>query len=1105
MMPGIVMDDASANGSGPWVNSHGSNGDINPVRHPETNGASAHPSKTSNIVNGTNGNEQQRGKTDSAMTQSPPELFHITQGFFPFGQLVNRAVQRCWNELSDLINELAEIQVTAQQPQHPFPNGKSAGSQSDANVQKKLRLLEFAQAKRTEFIKLLVLSQWSRQAHEVSKLIDLQGFIRTRHMAYNAAIQRVADMKRDLVRAQIPNPDLHTALEVLTTGRVSSIPDVSTLVVTHCPSANMPKFGYKPPRPLSARRMLRVLQNINRILSTRLLLHESVPPTLQSYRVHDGRVTFTVPGEFEMDLSIGEEDPSSQFYLIDLRFLFSPSSPLPEGRFRADLTTRVDSILKTKSLPGCFDFVHNLVLSNKINVLFKQALELSRGQWAGSLRVELLHRTLVVQYWADKPGPKSWLEIGIKRGRSRTSAGQNTSGVPVMGLRWMREHKEVDASQIKFDTETLSMESILLSTIAVHTSHLLRSAYDRLRPEPLFARRLLKIRLQMSTVEPGKCQLYVQLTKSRHLYASIEPVSGSVFVKTTPTFLHRLDKAGGEDDLVGRVARLRCMAAMEEIEAQAKILGWQPVDHRGLKVDIRRLFPPNFLRAAFFRRRNWDPSWLVGVTTSLSGDDWWMLHVRTRPLPADSKAAAGEAISIDSVRVLEGSPVMLRRTSTSELYARLEHSLTGVVAMHANAFWSTDVGSFEFLPSKHNLRLGRNLEVPTLDVRYDPSTMPPSLRIQPPAGVKRNSYVHGHLHLRYYGVDPRRERAVVVAYGRFSTPLSAIGVRTTKLDDDVVIRHKGQTFAMRFVVPAGQPMIAELCQRVQRLEIVLSIFETLRKSSNITVDSFSLSRIDFSYSQGLQASLVMRLENPGLSTADAGAVRMHPEPLFPVHLDISFADANNPHRRLRQALAALLNRATPGSGGIHLLLRLLTLTLPLLKALDHLATRRAAHTSSSSRPAAVQIIARDAKTILLSYSSSSSPTAPPSFHFRFLIRPGFRRDQVIWILREIGQAAQAEPSPAQSIRTKIRETVFRGKGDGWRGLGTGAVADANSVENLLMALDACFGDDMVAAATSASAPSAPAPAQGAGQGQGQGVPTVNKKPEEPKREVIMLD
>lgn len=247
-MPGIVMDDAGANGSGPWVNAHGSNGDTNPVHHPETNGASAHPSKALNIVNGANGSQQQPRKTDSAMAQSPPELFHITQGFFPFGQLVNRAVQRCWNELSDLIKELGEIQAPAQQPQHPFPNGKSAASQSDANVQKKLRLLEFAQAKRTEFIKLLVLSQWSRQAHEVSKLIDLQGFIRTRHMAYNAAIQQVADMKRDLVRAQIPNPDLHTALEVLTTGRVSSMPNVSTHVVTlgcvlTCPSSGTSHHG----------------------------------------------------------------------------------------------------------------------------------------------------------------------------------------------------------------------------------------------------------------------------------------------------------------------------------------------------------------------------------------------------------------------------------------------------------------------------------------------------------------------------------------------------------------------------------------------------------------------------------------------------------------------------------------------------------------------------------------------------------------------------------------------------------------------------------------------------------------------------------------------
>jgi hypothetical protein len=62
---------------------------------------------------------------------------------------------------------------------------------------------------------------------DVSKLIDLQNFIRTRHLAYQTAVQRVADMKRDLVRAQVANPDLQTALEVLTTGRVSNMPEVS--------------------------------------------------------------------------------------------------------------------------------------------------------------------------------------------------------------------------------------------------------------------------------------------------------------------------------------------------------------------------------------------------------------------------------------------------------------------------------------------------------------------------------------------------------------------------------------------------------------------------------------------------------------------------------------------------------------------------------------------------------------------------------------------------------------------------------------------------------------------------------------------------------------
>lgn len=236
-MPGLVMDDVSASASRDWgdsYNRHGSNGDSTAMRealHVDSLGKS----ENSQQVNGFKGDDSKDQGSNSAMVlkhgqssvmpdgvqvQWAPPLIHITQGFFPYSQLVNRAVQQCYNDLCDVITELAD----ATQPQQPSPaNGKP----DPAVIQKKIRLLEFAQIKRTEFIKLLVLSQWSRQAVDVSKLIDLQNFIRTRHLAYQTAVHRVADMKRDLVRAQVANPDLQTALEVLTTGRVSNMPEVS--------------------------------------------------------------------------------------------------------------------------------------------------------------------------------------------------------------------------------------------------------------------------------------------------------------------------------------------------------------------------------------------------------------------------------------------------------------------------------------------------------------------------------------------------------------------------------------------------------------------------------------------------------------------------------------------------------------------------------------------------------------------------------------------------------------------------------------------------------------------------------------------------------------
>ena len=236
-MPGVIMDNVNIDGSvRPPGLDEARNGEANSLGNvdkaaqmPSSMNGSAHVNGASSVVDALNQTSATlAGKAGEKVPTTPFELTHITQGFFPFGTLVNRSVQQCWNELSELITELAAIQVP-QQAALGTTNGKASGNQSSENIHKKLRLLDFAHAKRAEFIKLLVLSQWSRQAADVSRLIDIQGFIRTRHQSYDAALQYVGEVKRDLVRAQVANPDLKTALLVLSKGQVASLPDVRLL------------------------------------------------------------------------------------------------------------------------------------------------------------------------------------------------------------------------------------------------------------------------------------------------------------------------------------------------------------------------------------------------------------------------------------------------------------------------------------------------------------------------------------------------------------------------------------------------------------------------------------------------------------------------------------------------------------------------------------------------------------------------------------------------------------------------------------------------------------------------------------------------------------
>ena len=110
---------------------------------------------------------------------------------------------------------------------HAGASGLTEGDDaSPENVAKKKALLSFAQSTHADWVKVLVVTNWSRRSEDVSKTIDLKVYTDTQKSLYDMAIHEMAELKRGLAPARVPNPDLKTGLAVLSTEKASWMPEV---------------------------------------------------------------------------------------------------------------------------------------------------------------------------------------------------------------------------------------------------------------------------------------------------------------------------------------------------------------------------------------------------------------------------------------------------------------------------------------------------------------------------------------------------------------------------------------------------------------------------------------------------------------------------------------------------------------------------------------------------------------------------------------------------------------------------------------------------------------------------------------------------------------
>lgn len=958
----------------------------------------------------------------NVISQLPPEIEHITTGFLPLSTLIARLVQETFNGLTDVINEMSDMQVpqashhTHFNSSKPQVNGNGAGNSNQVNVQKKLRMLEFAQNRRAQFIKLLVLSQWSRQAEEVSKVIDTRSWLASQGRIFDEAIHWMGEMKRILIPIKMPNPDIRTALEALSLGRAPRLPDL----------------GYIPLEPLSPQQMLKALRNINTLLSIRLNLHETVPSPFRDFSIASGRATFRVPGEFEVDLSIAEENPSSQLYFIDFRFLFSPTpAKIPLGRLRDEIERKANDVLKQQGLRGCFDFFHDLVLTHKLSILRNQAYDMSRGHWSEHLKVEAVHRSLVVQYWLNRPGGRNWFEIGVKRrkGNERLYS-SDTLPIPYIALRWFRGGKEVADVQVDMGLSDLCLAAILKLIIAKHTNSIFQEVAAKLREGPLYSERLLRLKQRLSAAEPIDAALFVQLTVSKAIKIIQEPVSGR-FALLPASSMHARTEwelnnlVSPATDASSRIANLRAIASQEEFETRARCCGWECVRSLNINQETRaRLFPRDTLRIGFFRRRAWSSNWIPALTTGLGGDSWWIIELpgkEARPEGTSSISRPPSVIRAAYKMQMPGFKSLIMEPSYATL-AQIERTAAGMISQYIDTRHLT----FKRIP--HNLQRTSTVGQPvTLTIKIGEGKTPVTPKTPTtPQSPNRPSlpWANEIVTLTFQGIDHATSSAIHLASARMETPIPNITALTSSIDSSIAFHPTTGAFAFRLLTPVGELTIPPLVEKLSSIERLIHCLHII-KHHDLRCNAVSLDHLEFTYTttpSALKATIYLQSETS---------------------MRISFM-RGNPHLRIQDYLAALLRT----SGGLNHVLRLLNVTLPLLRIFSFIEI---AH--------GTRILPRSAEWYQVRYQGSRS---------RWDIRLRLRRGEVAWFIKDIGvwteDGLEKGKKVSKRLDVDVDEAMMeleRASGAGWLGMKGGMAATPEGVEELVKKMDELYRTNLL--------------------------------------------
>ncbi|KAJ8102525.1 mediator complex subunit MED14-domain-containing protein [Lipomyces tetrasporus] len=706
-----------------------------------------------------------------------PSIPHISENFIPLSVVASRLVENTYSELVNILETLPAANDTT----------------------KKRKFLNFLIHTRQQYIKLLVLTQWSRNARDISKVIDVVSWLSGQKNCFSNVVWSLQAVKHDLGSARLRNPDIATALEVFVLGK----PRLSS-------------FNYVPPKPLSPQTILDTLHDLNVLLSLRLALSDNIPVPFQNYKIANGRVTFCVEGDFEVDLGIADDNKNSRFFLIDFRYIFKPISTVTPA-IRASLERIGNEILITKGLDGLYEYLHNFTLSYKLLILQQQLVRLANGIWTGTLNISYFaeRQTIAIQYWAEQPGRKAVAEVGVLQSK-------------VLGVQWIP--RDFSAETFTIDQSEISAQTVLSQVIIYHIQQLLAAILTAFLSSPIYKS------LSDLITPVSDTKLKIKLTPSLTTYLTVEHLTGRMVLEGTTDLIASAEQAlNAQTDIQSStqiLTTLRHLSIQREIEDLVKSAGWDVIKLTNIRADdIRQKYGVGVRQTTTIRQRHWIRGWFIVVTISDSTISLWFSEFKSAE--GGWSIAWNEALALDALDTLY-SPEKLNR---------LAAVTSGRITFHiiANGLQERNI-PYELIPPPTDIH-GSTLELPSLQFAS--------------SAVTKSTWAKSAFKLEFVPSESEEERNAVIVTGSIeqSAAVSSVSANSS----DVMLDGQNGHFTLKFYVPPNSQILQQILERLGQIERSVSFIETLQ-TFNIKLDEISLNRISFEYAPDLRMAITISVD-----------------------------------------------------------------------------------------------------------------------------------------------------------------------------------------------------------------------------------------------------